>query len=118
LDEAGYHQQVAVGPGTSLLFRFHEGCRSSIRRSGEKYFLNGDALGAAELAEKVKREPEDFSPNALLRPVVQDYMLPTAAFIGGPAELAYLAQSAVLYQALLRRMPLVLPRAGFTLLDA
>ena len=59
----------------------------------------------------------DLSPNALLRPVVQDYLLPTAAYIGGPAELAYLAQSQVLYGALLGRQPAAFPRACFTLLD-
>jgi uncharacterized protein YllA (UPF0747 family) len=58
-----------------------------------------------------------LSPNALLRPVVQDYLLPTAAYVGGPAELAYLAQSQVLYGPLLGRQPAALPRAYFTLLD-
>jgi uncharacterized protein YllA (UPF0747 family) len=49
----------------------------------------------------------------LLRPVIQDAVLPTVAYIGGPAELAYLAQAEVLYRTLLGRMPVVLPRAGF-----
>ena len=61
---------------------------------------------------------EHLSPNALLRPVVQDYILPTASYIGGPAELAYLAQSQVLYRRLLGRMPVAVPRTGFTLFDA
>jgi len=64
------------------------------------------------------REPENFSPNALFRPVVQDYLLPTAAYIAGPAEIAYFAQSEVVYTHLLGRMPVMLPRAGFTLVDA
>jgi uncharacterized protein YllA (UPF0747 family) len=59
----------------------------------------------------------DLSPNALLRPVVQDYLLPTAAYIGGPAELAYLAQSQVVYGKLMGRQPAAFPRAFFTLLD-
>jgi uncharacterized protein YllA (UPF0747 family) len=58
-----------------------------------------------------------LSPNALLRPVVQDSILPTAACIMGPAEAAYLAQSEVLYSSILRRMPVVVPRTGFTILD-
>jgi len=61
---------------------------------------------------------EHLSPNALLRPVVQDYVLPTVAYVGGPAELAYMAQSQVLYDDLLGRMPVMLARSGFTLLDA
>jgi uncharacterized protein YllA (UPF0747 family) len=58
-----------------------------------------------------------LSPNALLRPVAQDSILPTVAYIGGPAELAYLAQSQVIYDRVLGRMPVALPRAGFTLFD-
>ena len=61
---------------------------------------------------------QDLSPNALLRPVVQDSMIPTVAYVGGPAEIAYLAQSEVLYRSLLGRQPMAVHRAGFTLLDA
>ena len=68
-------------------------------------------------AQELAARAADLSPNALLRPVVQDYLLPTAAYIGGPAELAYLAQSQVLYSALLGRQPAAFPRACFTLLD-
>src|ERR1035438_1865472 len=85
------------------------------------------ALRKTEL-DAVVRQPQlplvgierslDAAPQALLRPVVQDSMLPTVASIGGPAELAYLAQSEVLYRAVLGRMPVALPRAGFTILDA
>jgi uncharacterized protein YllA (UPF0747 family) len=49
---------------------------------------------------------------------MQDYLLPTVAYIGGPGELAYLAQSEVLYDALLGCMPVVMSRSAFTLLDA
>src|SRR5476649_89944 len=59
-----------------------------------------------------------LSPNAVLRPVVQDSMLPTVAYIGGPAEIAYLAQSETVYRTILGRMPVALPRTGFTILDA
>jgi uncharacterized protein YllA (UPF0747 family) len=70
-----------------------------------------------EFQQAVAREPEKFSPNALLRPVVQDFLLPTVAYIAGSAEISYFAQSEVLYRALLGRMPVMLPRAGFTLVD-
>jgi uncharacterized protein YllA (UPF0747 family) len=72
----------------------------------------------AQLAEKISSEPECFSPNALLRPVLQDFLLPTVAYIAGPAEIAYFAQAAVIYRRLLGRMPVVLPRPAFTILDA
>ena len=68
--------------------------------------------------EQLAERAEQLSPNALLRPVVQDYMLPTAAYIGGPAELAYFAQSQVLYERLLGHMPRLVSRSGFTLFDS
>ena len=65
-----------------------------------------------------KDRAADVSPNALLRPVWQDYLFPTVAYVGGPAELAYFAQSQVIYDRLLGRMPVAVSRASFTLLDA
>ena len=59
-----------------------------------------------------------LSPNALLRPIMQDYLLPTASYVAGPSETAYFAQGAALYEKLLGRMPVIYPRNSFTLLDA
>ena len=105
LEAAGYHAQVHVEPGTSLFFLLEGGKRVPVREL--KY-------SQEQLAERA----EQLSPNALLRPVVQDYMLPTAAYVGGPAELAYFAQSQVLYERLLGHMPRLVSRSGFTLFDA
>lgn len=104
LAAAGYHAQVLVEPKTSLFFLLENGERVALRRKD------------AEFAS-LKDRAAEVSPNALLRPVMQDYLLPTAAFIGGPGELAYLAQSQVIYNRLLGRMPVVLARASFTLLQ-
>lgn len=105
LAERGYHAQVLVEDDTSLLFRLDGNRRIPLR-------LKND-WPDAELASA----PEQLSPNALLRPVFQDYLLPTVAYVGGAAELAYLAQSEVIYRELLGRMPVILARNGFTLLD-
>ena len=113
LAERGYHAQVHFDEHTSLVFLLENGRRQSLKRHGREYLLGGRKIAAAELADRAA----DLSPNALLRPVVQDYLLPTVAYVGGPAELAYLAQSEVLYRHLLRRMPVALPRSGFTLFD-
>jgi len=110
---AGYHAQVHVENSTSFVFLLEDGKRLALRRHEDVYMLNGRRFTTRELAERAP----SLSPNALLRPVVQDTMLPTAAYIAGPAELAYLAQSEVIYRALLGRMPAALPRSGFTLLD-
>lgn len=105
LSEAGYHTQVLVEEKTSLFFLLDKGERSTLRLKDSE---------CAQLADRAA----DVSPNALLRPVWQDFMLPTVAYVGGPGELAYFAQSEVLYRELLGRMPVMLPRACFTLLDA
>jgi bacillithiol biosynthesis cysteine-adding enzyme BshC len=113
LVERGYHAQVLVDGETSLVFLLENGKRISLRRSNGDYLAQTRRISASELAANGAR----LSPNALLRPVAQDFMLPAAAYVGGPAELAYLAQSQVLYDRLLGRQPVAFPRAGFTLLD-
>ncbi len=113
LRAAGYHAQVLFEPGSSLLLRLEAGRRIALRRNGSAYVHGNHRHETAELAA----DPAALSPNALLRPVMQDYLLPTAAYVGGPAEIAYFAQSEVLYSALLDRVPVIVSRAGFTLLD-
>lgn len=114
LIEAGYHAQVHLEEHTSFVFLLENGKRLTLRRNGDEYGFNGRRFTTRELADRAA----SLSPNALLRPVVQDSMLPTVAYIGGPAETAYLAQSEMIYRRILGRMPVAVPRAGFTLLDA
>jgi len=114
LTDAGYHAQVHVDAKTSLVFLLENGRRQTLRRQNGNYIAGGRLLAASEIEARA----EHLSPNALLRPVVQDYILPTIAYIGGPAELAYLAQSQVIYQHLLGRQPIALHRSGFTVFDA
>jgi bacillithiol biosynthesis cysteine-adding enzyme BshC len=113
LAAAGYHAQVHVEATTSLVFLIENGKRFTLRRNGREYGLAGRRFTTEELV----RNARWLSPNALLRPVVQDSMMPTAAIVGGPAEVAYFAQSEVLYRSLLGRMPVAVPRSGFTVLD-
>ncbi len=118
LEQAGFSAQVKVTSRSTLLFYLGEGGRQAISASAGKFQAGEKAWAREELVHLSHKEPGKFSPNALFRPVVQDYLLPTVAFIAGPAELSYIAQSQVVYQHLLGRMPVMLPRAGFTLLDA
>jgi bacillithiol biosynthesis cysteine-adding enzyme BshC len=105
LEAAGYHAQVRVDEQTSFLF---------LLENGRRVTLDGGRGSTQELADRA----EQLSPNALLRPVVQDYILPTVASVGGPAEVAYLAQAQVIYRTLLGRMPVAVPRSSATLVDA
>ena len=118
LESAGYDVQVKVTAKSTLLFTIRDGVRQPVAASNS-HFKSGDATWTREEALRLAdSSPETFSANALFRPVVQDYLLPTAAYLGGPAEIAYFAQSSVIYEHLLGRMPVILPRAGFTILDA
>lgn len=118
LDRAGYEAQVRVTARSTLLFRMCGAARQAVGVSNGKFTSGDKTWTREELFRAVETEPECFSPNALLRPVVQDYLLPTAAYIAGPAEISYFAQAEVIYRHLLGRMPVILPRAGFTVLDA
>jgi bacillithiol synthase len=120
LVKAGYHAQVLVAEGGSMLFLLEEttGERVALRRTSEGQWKAGARVySSAELIAILESAPERLSPNALLRPVFQDTLLPTAAYVGGPAEVAYFAQSAVLYEAILGRITPVLPRLSATLLE-
>jgi bacillithiol biosynthesis cysteine-adding enzyme BshC len=127
LEAAGYHAQVLVKAGASLLFVVSEvegvKTRQALRRLPDGGWRAGNggssakSYSTAELLEILEREPERLSPNALLRPVFQDTILPTVAYVGGPAEVAYFAQSAVLYQRVLGRVTPILPRLSATLIE-
>lgn len=118
LEKAGYHAQVKVSGENTLLFVDVDGERTPLRARDGEFMLGSQAFPVAEVLQMLAKAPERFSPNALLRPVVQDSLLPTAAYLGGPAEIAYFAQSSVVYEQLLGRMPVVMSRASFTLVDA
>ena len=105
LSGAGYHAQVNIEENTSLFFLLENGERVTLRKKDAEFTA-------------LKDRASDISPNALLRPVWQDYLFPTVAYVGGPGELAYFAQSQVIYERLLGRMPVAVPRASFTLLDS
>ena len=125
LEARGYHSQVLVKPGGSLLFLVESGAenephtRLPLRRKPDGSWTAGRAAYSTEqLLQVLETEPERLSPNALLRPVFQDAILPTAAYVGGPAEVAYFAQTGVLYRHILGWETPVLPRLSATLLDS
>ncbi len=118
LDSAGYHAQVTVLEDSTLLFLEVDGKRRSLVRVGDEFSLKNTEITftRAELLSLLETEPWKFSPNVLLRPIFQDHLFPTAAYVGGPSEIAYFAQLEPLYRHLGIPMPVIWPRAGFTLL--
>jgi uncharacterized protein YllA (UPF0747 family) len=119
LEAAGFAPAVHIRPGAPLSFFHPQGA------TGPRYRLVPAPGGLAEVggecvhhpADVLAADPRCFSTSALLRPVVQDTLLPTAAYVAGPAEVAYFAQLAPLYAAYDLPVPLVVPRARFRLLE-
>jgi bacillithiol biosynthesis cysteine-adding enzyme BshC len=121
LEEAGYHAQVLVTDNSFPLF-IHDanGARHAVvRTENGKYKAKAteEEHSADELAQRALAHPEDFSPNVLLRAVVQDYLLPTVAYVGGSAEIAYFAQTAEVYRLLQRPVTPILPRSSLTVVE-
>ena len=126
LAAAGYHAQVAVATHSSLLFLVDAttGARQALKRVAPNanepaglWQAGRQSYSTAELVGILEAEPERISPSALLRPVFQDYLLSTSVTIGGPAEIAYFAQSAVLFERILGRVTPTAPRFSATLIE-
>ena len=125
LEAAGYHQQVKVTPSSVLLFTTRNGARMPIHRrdngGASEFVIGGEAgtekLSTEELIGQIASHPEQFSPNVLLRPVVEDYLLPTLAYTGGAAETAYFGQAAAVYETLVGRVTPIVPRFSATIVE-
>jgi bacillithiol biosynthesis cysteine-adding enzyme BshC len=118
LEKAGFHAQVKVTEQSTLVFRIVDGQRLALRVANGGLAAGSKTESLEETLNAVEEHPEDFSPSALLRPVIQDTLLPTVAYIAGPAEAAYHAQTSLIYKKLLGRAPAILPRASFTLVPS
>ena len=117
LAAAGYSPQVSREAGTSFLFWEQAGKRRGVVGTREGFSLRGSSEALPDLRGLIERVPEQVSPNVLFRPVVQDFLLPTLAYVAGPSEVAYYAQVSPLYHALGRVMPPVVLRASFTVVE-
>ncbi len=121
LERAGYHAQVlATANSFPLFLHDEEGRRHAVTRVGSgKYRTKASdrEYSAEDLALLAQEKPERFSPNVTLRAVVQDYLLPTIAYYGGAAEIAYFAQTAEVYRVLERPATPILPRSSLTMIE-
>ena len=95
-----------------------DGGRQPIRARNGRLYVGDDSYTAAELAEEAAEHPAGFSPNVLLRPIVQDTLFPTICYVTGPNELGYLGQLSGVYELFGVPMPLLYPRASATLVDS
>ncbi|PYR08873.1 MAG: bacillithiol biosynthesis cysteine-adding enzyme BshC [Acidobacteria bacterium] len=113
----GYHAQVHPQDDSAALFRI-EGGRRAIRRQDGQFIVGDERFPTDALLRQATERPTGFSPNVLLRPVVQDTIFPTICYVAGPNELAYLGQLRGVNQHFGVPMPLMYPRASATLLDS
>jgi len=119
LEAGGYHEQVAVRDGFLNAFVIEGGARRALALEDGVIEVRGTErrLSVADAVAWLEREPTAFSAGALLRPLVQDALLPTAAYVGGPAELAYHAQIGPAYAHFGVPRPALVPRPGATLVE-
>ena len=117
LEANNFHAQVKVAPGSTLLFYNVDGRRHPLRKHKDRFLAGDGEFSFDELHAAIETTPETITPSVLLRPIFQDALLPTAAYIGGPSEVAYMAQAQVSYMRILGRMPAILPRSSFTLVE-
>ena len=113
----GHAPQVVPQPESAALFHL-DGGRRPIRHHDDTFVVGDESFTGEALAKEVTERPEHFSPNVLLRPIVQDTLFPTVAYVAGPSELAYLGQLGGVYQHFGVPMPLMYPRATATLVDS
>ena len=113
----GHAPQVEPQLDQPAVFRL-DGTRTAIKREGDGFTIGDDRVPAAALVEQAEQAPARFSPNVLLRPIVQDTLFPTICYVAGPSEMAYLGQLRDVYAAFAIPMPLIVPRASATLVDS
>jgi len=117
LIEEGYHGQVQV-QSSNLFFIEPDGKRKKLEYKDQKWTAGNTEFDAEELISRINQNPEQFSPNVFLRPLVQDSILPVLATVGGPGETAYYAQMKNFYRYFGMQMPVILPRFSITLVES
>jgi bacillithiol biosynthesis cysteine-adding enzyme BshC len=118
MSSLGHAPQVEPADDSVALFHVNQGVRRGIKRQGEAFVIGDVTRSADELKAEAKANPERFSPNVLLRPLVQDRLFPTACYVAGPSELAYQAQLGGIYREFGVEPPLLYSRASATILDS
>jgi len=117
LAERGYHSQVEPADGSVCMFLL-DSVRHPIKATADGFSAGEQGFSREALLERATSDPQSFSPNVLLRPLVQDTLFPTICYVAGPNELAYLGQLKQVYAQAGIPMPLIQPRATATIVDA
>lgn len=119
IEKSGYQAQVEVEKDQAHLFFYHKGERVLLYREGD-LFISRDGMlrfRREQLLELLGNDPTLFSANVVTRPLMQEYLFPTLAFVGGPGEIAYWGLYKPAFSLMGLQMPLIIPRISITLLD-
>lgn len=120
LEESGYERQVIVQE-SNLFWIDDLGNRMKLSVDGKKWFAGDNKeqrWSSEELIQMIESEPDRFSPNVFLRPLIQDELLPSIGYVGGPGEISYYAQMKGLYSTFNKEMPIIFPRVSATLIES
>lgn len=118
LNRADYSLQVRLREGLLNLFLIEKE-RQAVRWKADEFFIKetGSAYTRSDLLALLDEKPAIFSPNVLLRPIYQDHLFPTVAYVGGPGEIAYFAQMKRVYESFDMLMPIIYPRKTVTVIE-
>lgn len=112
-----YHQQVTLYD-SNLFYLDDKAGRTKISRNGSGWHAEqSEEWDTNQLVTEIEEQPEKFSPNVFLRPILQDALLPTLGYVAGPGETAYFGQMKGLYSCFNLEMPVIFPRLSATLIE-
>lgn len=117
LEQAGYPLQLEGGGQEANLFLYEGMDRLQLLRHGDHFVTRRGIYTRAELLELASADPCRFSANVVTRPLMQEHLFPTLAFVAGPGEIAYWAYFKEVFEAFGKELPIVLPRMSVTLVE-
>lgn len=112
-----YHQQVTLNKSHLFFLDPKAGRTKIVHEKNNWRTSTGHQWSAKELLSDIDEQPALFSPDVFLRPVIQDALLPTLGYVGGPGELAYYGQMKTFYHCFDQKMPVIYPRFSGTFLE-
>jgi bacillithiol biosynthesis cysteine-adding enzyme BshC len=115
--QKNFHQQVMLGD-SNLFYIDDDQKRIKIEKKGDAWTASELEWSESELVDLIESNPEKFSPNVFLRPVIQDKLLPTLGYVAGPGEVAYYGQMKAMYPIFDLEMPIIFPRFSATLIES
>ncbi len=118
LKSSGFSEQVAVRPDSPLFFLEMEGQRRRLNVKSDSFFFGEQVFSKEQVKHLISNQPQKFTSSALIRPILQDFIFPNLAYVAGPSEFNYWAQTLELYQHFDLIQPLIIPRSNFRLLEA